>query len=217
MKRSTFGKYHPRNQQQGIVLIIALVAIVAMTFAVYAMMRLSTSSLGVAGNISFKKNATSAADRGVEDAITFITSKSALALGADLAPRYYATWNAGAVTEFNPLTHDWSTTTAHQVIADDGYGNNIMYVIHRLCANLGSPTALTQECVRPSSLNNKGGSGVSRSGSATASGGSGSVVGTGGSGTVVGATAATPGAFYRITTRVAGPRNTLSYTQVIVY
>jgi type IV pilus assembly protein PilX len=217
MKRSTYSNKSQRNQQQGIVLIIALVAVVAMTFAVYAMMRLSTSSLGVAGNIAFKKNATSAADRGVEDAIAFITPQSAIALGSDAAPRYYATWNAGAGTEFNPLTHDWSTANAHQVTTDDGYGNNIMYVIHRLCANLGSPTAFTQECVRPSILNNKGGSGTSRSGGATAGGGSGGVVGTGGSGTVVGAAASLPGAYYRITTRVAGPRNTLSYTQVIIY
>jgi type IV pilus assembly protein PilX len=205
------------SQQEGIVLIIALIAVVAMTFAVYAMMRLSTSSLGVAGNIAFKKNATSAADRGVEDAIAFITPQSATALGADAAPRYYATWNAGAGAEFNPLTYNWSASTAHEVTADDGFGNKIMYVIHRLCASLGSPTAFTQECVRPSILNNQGGSGVSRSGGTAASGGGGGVVGTGGSGTVVGAAASTPGAYYRITTRVEGPRNTLSYTQVIIY
>lgn len=187
-----------RRRQNGIVMIVALVAIVAMTYAVYAMLRASSSSLGIAGNLAFKQNATSAGDLGVEHALTWLKGKSSTQLSADIGPGYVSTWD----TSFDPLKYAWSAgTNAIEVTADDGAGNRVMYVIHRLCKITGSFNLPAQECVRPSSLNSVG------AGSAIGAGG-------GGASAVV---AVVPRPYFRITTRVEGPRNTLSYVQVIMY
>jgi len=58
-----------------------------------------------------------------------------------------------------------------------------------------------QSCVRPSSLNAVG---------------AGSPIGAGGGG-AAGPTVVIPRPYFRITSRIEGPRNTLSYVQVIVY
>jgi type IV pilus assembly protein PilX len=212
MRRQQLRRVVARNQQKGIVLIVAIIAIVAMSFAVYAMLRTTNSSLGIAGNIAFKKNATSAADVGIEVATAWVVSKNSTQLNADIGAGYYSTWNAG----FDPLTYGWTPgTDAIQVTADDGSGNDIRYVVHRLCSHTG-PTSgpgsnAAQKCVRPSDLNNQGGTGKTRSGDEPRADGGGGGRVSGGVITIL------PASYFRITTRVAGPRNTLSYTQVIIY
>jgi type IV pilus assembly protein PilX len=189
----------PRRQQEGIILIVAIIAIVAMTFAVYAMLRSTTGNLGIAGNLAFKKNATSASDFGVEQARAWLVTppQTNNTLAADnAAGGYFSTWN----DTFDPFTYSWTVgTNAVEATADDGSGNRVRYVIHRLCKLTGSVNLPAQECVRPSSLSG------------------GSVIGTGGGVAGVSVSPALPASYFRITTRVDGPRNTLSYTQVIVY
>jgi len=192
MSRQAFKK------QRGIVLIVAIVAVLAMTFAVLAMLRSSSGSLGIAGNLAFKKNATSAGDLGVEEARTWLTSQTSATLNADQAPGYFST----GMANFDPLTYAWSAgNNAVEATADDGSGNRVMYVIHRLCSLTGSFNLPGQSCVRPSSLNAVG---------------AGSPIGAGGGG-AAGPTVVIPRPYFRITSRIEGPRNTLSYVQVIVY
>jgi type IV pilus assembly protein PilX len=204
MSRRQFRAMGARAHQKGIVLIVAIIAIVAMSFAVYAMLRSTTGNLGIAGNIAFKKNATSAADKGVDAGTAWVVANSSV-LGTNTGPGYFASWDKN----FDPFTYNWSAATAVQV-PTDGFGNEIMYVVHRLCLNPGSPSGAAQECVRPSTLNNQGGTGYTRSGGVPTAGAPSDRV-TGGALSIM------PAAYYRITTRVAGPRNTLSYTQVIIY
>ena len=192
IKRSAVGK------QQGIVLIVAIIAVVAMTFAVLAMLRSSTGSLGIAGNLAFKKNATAAGDLGVENARTWLTSQTTTTLNTDQAPGYFST----GMANFDPLTYAWNAgTNAVEATADDGNGNRVLYVIHRLCAVAGSFNLPNQVCVRPSSLNAVG---------------AGSPIGAGGGG-AAGPVVVVARPYFRITSRIEGPRNTLSYVQVIIY
>ncbi|WP_147321255.1 hypothetical protein [Rhodoferax lacus] len=188
------------RKQQGIVLIVAIIAIVAMAFAVTAMLRATTGSMGIAGNLAFKKNATSAGDMGVEQARNWLVGQTSLALSADQATvGYYSTWN----TAFDPMTYNWSAgTNAVEATSDDGSGNRVLYVIHRLCSITGSFNLPAQTCVRPSSLNAVG---------------AGTSLGSGGGGAGGPAIVVVPRPYFRITTRVEGPRNTLSYVQVIMY
>jgi type IV pilus assembly protein PilX len=214
MSRDRSFSGSPRRQE-GIVLIVAIIAIVAMSFAVYAMLRTTTGSQGIAGNLAFKKNATSAADMGMEAArIWLLPPQTVNTLAADQPTSgYFSTWDRN----FDPFTYPWNPgTNAVEVTANDGAGNRVMYVIHRLCAITGSFTLPNQECVRPSANDNRGGTGTPRSGGAV-SGGSGGTIGGGGSGTVLGTSTASAASYFRITTRVEGPRNTLSYTQVIMF
>lgn len=187
------------RKQQGIVLIVAIVAMVAMAFAVLAMLRATSGSQGIAGNLAFKKNATSAGDLGVEQARKWLMAQTTLALSADQPSiGYYSTWSP----TFDPIAYNWTAgTNAVEATVDDGSGNRVLYVIHRLCSITGSFSLPNQSCVRPSSLNAVG---------------AGTKLGTGGGGGGATPTVVTV-PYFRITTRIEGPRNTLSYVQVIMY
>lgn len=188
------------SAQRGVVLIVALIVLVIMSFAGLLMFRATGTGVEVAGNIGFKQNATSMADLGVEQAraflLTFKAAASAAALNADIpASGYHATRD----DTFNPSTYDWNAANAsvEAVALDAETGNRVRYVIHRLCKLAGELTAPNQECTVPDD------------GSALGSGGGG--VGAG-SGFKKGMQA-----YYRVTSRVDGPRGTVSYVQVIMF
>jgi type IV pilus assembly protein PilX len=180
------------RRQRGIVMYVAIIVLIIMTLAGIVMLRQMTGSLSIAGNVAFKQNATSVADLGTEAGRGWITApvRTALELQADQAPGYFSAWNA----ETNPAAFDWAQSV--QVAPDDGTGNEVRYIVHRLCqtANLAANDP-AQVCVR---------TGVATGGSK-------------GSFTYSNpppVPAVAP--FYRITTRVTGPRNTVSYTQVVM-
>jgi Tfp pilus assembly protein PilX len=178
-----------RQGQRGIVLYVALVVMIAMMLAGVAMLRSVGAGVGVAGNLSFKQNATLAGDRGTEMAIAWLTTRSALQLEVDdTAHGYFATWDTG----FDPAnTFDWSGAAVQVATNDDGAGNAVRYVIHRLCKNPGSAlSGMGQECaVHGDICTNLG---------------------------AVQTCKPSPPVF-RVTSRTVGPRDTTSYVQVVVY
>ncbi len=105
---------------------------------------------------------------------------------------------SSAAADFNPLTYDWT----HSAVAtlDDGAGNEIRYVIHRLCGLPGSLNILetpNQRCAIES---------VPPAGQTQ------NVAGYGQTGLPF---VSMP--YYRITTRVQDRTNTRVYTQAIIY
>jgi Tfp pilus assembly protein PilX len=130
--------------QNGVVLFITLIVLVAMTLAGIAMMRQVGTGVQIAGNLAFKQVATSVADRGIEAGRAWLIAQGAATLVNDAtATGYYSSWQPG----FDPRTHDWSGNAA-LLTADDGFGNEIRYVVHRLCAVAGQTVnAPTQQCV----------------------------------------------------------------------
>ena len=113
----------------------------------------------------------------------------------DSTKGYLASWDP----TFNPLTYAWDANTSAagpviEAIADDGTGNRVRYVIHRLCANVGPLQG--NNCV------------LAMDGQTLGAGGGGA-----GSSQIA---PAPPSSYYRVTTRVDGPRNTVSYTQVVM-
>jgi hypothetical protein len=106
---------------------------------------------------------------------------------------YFAVWD----NTFDPTTYDWAAAGNFvQATEDDGTGNEIRYVVHRMCSLAGAIDVAGQQCVLAQPLN------------------------AGGSYQVSGLTAGVGVSkipYYRITARVQGPRNTLSYVQVMVY
>ncbi len=218
------------KNQHGVVLIIALIMLVAMSMAGIVLFRQVTTGVIIAGNLSFKTAAIAASDRGVEAARNFLIM-SALDFSAK-QPGYFPAWCnttanldadgnglsddclvleantavALAQRSFDPTTWSgWnsispatsSNTLATQVTADDGTGNDIRYVIHRLCKIAGALNITNQQCVTI---------GSSSAGASQGSVGYGSQ-----------ALSSTMQPYYRITVRTAGPKNTLTYTQAIVY
>ena len=102
----TRGRTAAPRRQSGVVLIIALIVLVAMSLAGIALFRQVGTGLTIAGNLAFKQAATAAADFGVEDARKWLTgaATAGISLNIDKAPGYYSSWD----TTFDPATFDWT-------------------------------------------------------------------------------------------------------------
>lgn len=194
-----------RVAQRGVILFVALIVLVAMSLTGIALMRSVDTNLLVAGNLAFRQGATAAGDWGVEAAraylrTTIVGNPSALDLDNPPAA-YYATWQSnldlygtGVGTPF-----DWAANSL--LVGTDSAGNEVRYVVHRLCGGAGSSTSAGANCVRTSST-----------GSASVSEGSTKGTTTYGSAALPSPTAV----YFRATVRILGPRNTLSYVQVML-
>jgi hypothetical protein len=200
----------PRRAERGVVVFIALIVLVAMTLAGLATLRSSGTSILTAGNLGFRQSATVSGDLGAETGLAWLTAQGPVTLETRNPTRgYYATWNdidppltAGAT--FNPVTWgdaNWlDPNKAVQVNggAFDPAGNRVSFVIHRMCkaagAITGSSAPAGQECV---TLTDPGKGGPKEAGAKALTG--------------------TSQVYFRITARIEGPKNTVSYIQTMVY
>ncbi len=192
-----------RRAQQGVVLFIALIVLVAMSLAGIALVRgVDTANL-IAGNLAFRQGATQAGDSGLETARSWILVQAATAANLfndNISNGYYATWTTWDFTGANTAVtdFDWSSSNSgnYRTIAADGAGNTVKYVIHRMCESVGDPTAVN--CIRTAASSNATSSSFGQ--------------------VQYGSTPApdSPRVFFRITSRIEGPRNTVSYVQSIM-
>jgi Tfp pilus assembly protein PilX len=202
LKRRSSPSCRGRSGQRGIVLIVALVVLVAMTIAGIAMVRSVDTATLVAGNLAFQQAATHAADKGVEEALGMLAQKTAdKTLDTnDPTNGYFATL---AGTDKPTADQSWQefwqanlAPVAREIqVSPDQFGNRVFYVVHRQCA-FAKPAGAGGECVSSpvvtsdSSGNGQGSDDIKLK-AATA-------------------------VYYRITVRVAGPRRTESYVQAYV-
>jgi type IV pilus assembly protein PilX len=202
-----------RYSQRGVSLIIAIIILGAMMLSGIAMFRKLSASAVIVGNLSSTNSAIASADRGAENARTWLITQGTASLYTSSAGYFSAHCYMSAADEafrpncnvtttpsaFDPFAFDW--TGANQstlVTSNDGAGNEIRTVTHRLCDTSGSLDVANQSCVL--ALTTGAGSGGR------------STVGYGGQQL---STSMKP--YYRITTRVAGPRNAVVYTQVTMF
>jgi type IV pilus assembly protein PilX len=186
------------RRERGLVLFIALIVLVAMSLAGVALMRSVDTGTVVAGNMAFKQAAIMVADRGTQEATQWLTANSAGATlqSTDEARGYFSSRPVVEPDFFDAAS--WTQSVALNGGAPDASGNVIRYQIHRMCtlpdtAYNGSIGATANECALYFAT------------SAAASGGSMAV----GAPQFIG----TPQLYYRVTTRVEGPRNTVSVIQ----
>jgi type IV pilus assembly protein PilX len=208
--------------QRGISLIVVLVALVIIGFAAVALLRSTDTGTLIAGNLSFKKAALSSGDAANEMAITWLNANAAGGvLFSDIAASgYYATSaNACDLTATKTPTDttddvDWTGTAtpanchmyALTVVPAAGVANgySVAYVINRLCNAAGDPNAITAaDGVTPMTCSRA--QNASSSGSTKSGGYYGNLPLTGSTQT-----------YYRITTRITGPRNTVRFVQAFV-
>ncbi|MCA3001438.1 MAG: hypothetical protein ING66_10100 [Rhodocyclaceae bacterium] len=124
-----------KGYQRGVVLVVALIVLVAMTLAGIAMVRQISSGVGIAGNIGFRQNAVAAADYGAEVARVYVTSKTASDSGLindSLGDGYFSSMTAANV-DFTKSSA-WQTGTKTVSNTSDSTGNTIAYQIHRMCS-----------------------------------------------------------------------------------
>jgi Tfp pilus assembly protein PilX len=187
-----------RARQAGVVLMMALIVLVAMTLAGIALVRSVDTSNIIAGNLAFKQAATNSGDTGIEAAAAWLNANSGAltnnALGSGYASSFKPDLGANQTWD-----NYWNTVLAGQVVTmakDPATGNTVAYAIQRMCVTPNvDPTTIGAGCATSQSSVNVGSS------SKTA----GTVQLTPISQTV-----------YRITAQIQGPRNTLSYVQAIV-
>lgn len=88
-----------RARQKGVVLMVALIVLVALTLAGIALMRSVDTSTIIAGNLAFQQAATNYGDTGIETAITWLqTNNSGSTLHNNIYAQGYAASRQDPVT-----------------------------------------------------------------------------------------------------------------------
>lgn len=203
-RRSRIGM--PRRQA-GVVLMVALIMLVAMTLAGLALIRSMDTSNLVAGNMAFQQAATHSADAGVETAIAWLEANKNAGVLDGHRPDVGYTANATVNTSDQIGAKLWSALSPSGVCllpmaggacsaspgTSDASGNTIGFIVQRLCSGTG--LQINAHCATQpgssSTYGNDEGAGEDQLKFSTV-------------------------VYYRITVRVAGPRNTVSYVQAIV-
>lgn len=208
---------HERQGQQGVILFIALIALVVMSLAAVALVRSVDTSTLVAGNLAFKQAATSSADAGVEAAVPWLKTTETAQVPKDPWMDATHAFNVDApangyyssITLPADLTADstWTSAASRPGTGanfdanglDSTTGNTVRYIIQRVCRTPNQVLS-SANCLFSDASEDNG----SKRGRLSYEAGLGS-----------GATTGSP--LYRITARVTGPRNTVSYIQAYAY
>ena len=195
-----------RTRQRGVVLLIALIILVAMTLGGIALIRSTSTTNLIAGNLAFKQASINAAEMGSEAAINYLKGQgdalwnnhTNAGYSAEVFdPRPGESWGDFWVrlqkgTDADALPKPIAIDTSTFGTNNENY--RISYVIHRLCDGEGvAANETTSYCVKPPSFSPSGCSDKSGKSCAPFS-----------------------EVYYRVTIRVDGPRNTESYIQTIV-
>ena len=213
-------------RQRGVVLFFALVALVALSLSAVALIRSVDTSTLIAGNLAFKQSATRTSDQVVDSAIQAAYAQqiasSALSLLNDpthsfnvtcLALRPAGTLSAtdpgcaaivpGYHSNFDSTLDLKASTTWNDInsvlVSDDGNGNTTRYLIQRMCKNANQPL-ITAQCLTSGNqvqLNPQGMKDYQNACTVQAD-----------------CDPAAVSPVVRITTRVTGPKSTVSYVQV---
>jgi Tfp pilus assembly protein PilX len=191
------------QSQRGVVLIIALIVLVSMTLAAIGMSRSIDTANLVAGNMAFKQATLQGGDTGFKNAFAWLAANSAgtTLQNTDTTNGYYSSVPVTEPTWFDPGDAIWGNAVVLNGGVPDNAGNVVRYVVHRLCT-------------QPDTAYNDQNAGVANQCAMTFAGGS----ATQGASMAVGATQfqGVPQLYYRVTTRVDGPRSTVSIMQMTV-
>jgi Tfp pilus assembly protein PilX len=176
-------------RQKGITLIIALIALVALTLAGIALMRSVDTNNVIAGNFAFRQASMQATDTGVEDAFTQLKTIATSSVDTPIANQYF--------TVMQPLDSNGipNTVTWSSVPSTTRGDYTVRYVIERMCTGTNGVaiTDIVSNCVADQGTQ---ASGSQKSGSPVFS--------------------AASAVNFRVTVRVEGPRNTVAMSQTIL-
>lgn len=211
----------PGAKQHGLVLVLALIVLAALSLAAVGLMRGVFGGNRVAGNLAFQQAATQAADVGVERAVAWLeqqaratvpapSAASAAAAGASAPPavpstvlhrhfsgegadttKYMATRGTPG-TNWESYWQSLASDNRVNALARDANGNQVSYAIQRLCSNEGAPADANCDASPVARGSQNGSKSNTRQVQAPSA------------------------VYYRITVRVQGPRNATSFVQAVV-
>jgi type IV pilus assembly protein PilX len=202
-RRTWQGPVRYARRQRGVVLFIALIALVTIMLAAVALMRSVDTATVISGNLAFKQAATASADGGLESALAwlkttaagnttdpFVTLAHPFNQTTAATPGYYSS----ADPTLNLTAAATWTTSASADAGTDPSGNAMRYIIQRMCRTpnqvLSNSNCLFSDAESDTNTKNTGDP-----------------------------TAVTGGKhpIYRVTVRAIGPRSTASYIQAFIY
>lgn len=209
-----------KSRQRGVALFFALVCLVAIMLAAVVLVRSVDTATLISGNLAFQQSATVSGDGGTEAAVTWLTgieaangalnvlNNAAHPFNIDApANGYYASLDpARSLTASTGTRFIWNTTAGDVNkdsvgLAADSSGNTVSYIIQRMCSASGVAVQATNCLYSGAALdNNKQNIPLPQE------------VCKGPGCPVAGQTPT-----LRITSRVTGPKNTISYVQAYVY
>ena len=189
-----------RLRQRGVTLMIALIVLVIMTLAGIALMRSVDTTNIIAGNLAFQQSATHSGDIGVEAAIGWLEANNAgtyldsnhNSIGVNCLG-YTASREDPVGTSWDAW---WNGLSACKTVSllPDAAGNTVSYAIHRMCQTAGpqitSVCSISAFAVQGGNISSQGSDYFSLLYSGQV--------------------------YFRITSRIDGPRGTRSYVQAIV-
>jgi Tfp pilus assembly protein PilX len=203
------------HRQKGIILVITLLCLVVMLISAIALLRATDASQAITGNLGFKRDLVNQGERGFQKAYAALGTGGALVSATtrqtNLASSNYSSCilptdsngipkiledtDANFANSTDASTTSPSCTSAVAVTANDIVdsvnGVTVRYVIDRLC--MGTGTVASTSCmVNSLGYDTSGTQDESKPGGAT------------------------PTAIYRISVRVSGPHNTLTFVQSTV-
>lgn len=180
-------------RQNGVILFIALIVLVAMTLAGIGMVRSVDTGTTAAGNLGFKQMSLNSGEAGIQAGYEWLLANGAPGAldNTDLAHGYVSSRPAQEPDWRDNAT--WQNAVAVNGGTQDSAGNVVHYIIHRMCDLPGKPASDTQ-CATAKSTS----------------------AGSGNSMQQKYAWSAPSEVFYRITARSVGPRDTSTYLQAMV-
>jgi Tfp pilus assembly protein PilX len=183
------------QRQSGVVLVIALIVLVALTLSGVALVRSTDTGTMISGNMAFRQAAVHAVDTGVESAFVAISAAGGFAASpatstVTAAGRYSSTILPDAAPADGLPDVDWSAVPGVAVS-----GNTVRWVVERLCStNAATPAEIERRCT------------VIPTGQFYQSYKMG----------VITPSANALAVAYRVTVRVEGPRNTVVFSQSVI-
>jgi hypothetical protein len=206
-------------------MIIALIALMVLSLTAVALVRSVDTGTLIIGNFAFKQDATEASSTGAKQAIDWLTKNQGALESDDKANGYYAaSWDdldptGSSTTAAKPLRLvDWegdqcksfsgtftSCDKSPYPLASKASdlqvnGNNVQWIITRLCKLAGPVDKISNPCLTPGTLS--GGGTASDRGELSSGGRISSTY---------------SGPYYRIVIRSKGSRNTVSFTETILH
>lgn len=200
----------PARRQQGVVLFVALIGMVVLALAAVALMRAVDAGTSIAGNLAFKQASIGPINHAVEAANYALFEAPAAQRITDpynhlAAKNYYANLQAGEVKGIPAGLYgpSYSYPSGFETFTDPVTGYEVRWVIERMCQGTGPAPGpffgdpLSEDGLQACDLL------VPK-------------VSPGGTANEVKDIIVLPSPLYRVTIRVDGPANTVTYAQAIL-
>lgn len=147
-----------RPRQDGVVLFIALIAMVILSLGGVALVRSMDAGTSVAGNLAFRQASIVAVNRAIEDAVDKLYKSAVInTINDDLPHQYFATLQVGELSDGTPLRLSGNYTAVQSgyglsVWSDPASLVEVRYIIERVCnaaAAGAAPTIATCDLLPP--------------------------------------------------------------------